>query len=124
MEVKFKNDYSYSITKYSKDTFEGNLEDGIKQFIDWVMEDTFESEDDLKDTFEEYIRDNADLVPDFSNTPGDIELDDYSIKFEITNWEEIFPLLAYLVVSPPVLTCCDKAPKGSNFCPTCGKSLK
>jgi hypothetical protein len=88
------------------------------------MDDTYESEDDLKESFEEYIRNNMDLIPDFRNTSGDIEVDDYSIKFELTNWEEILPSLIHLVVIPPVLTCCDKAPKGSNYCPTCGKFLK
>lgn len=120
METKFKNEYTVEIQKYSTETYEHFSEDGIEDFLAYFDGDTFDSDEELAEAFSEYIRDNEQICPE----PGEnTNIDDYSTNFEITNWNDIFPLLKHMVEIPAPRTCCDDAPRHANFCPTCGKPI-
>jgi hypothetical protein len=121
MEVKFSNQYSITTTKYSVETYEHTSYDLLEDFLKWVEGDTYESEDELREVFEDHIKDNYDIVPNFQTS--EVEVETWSMNFKLLNWHDIFPLISYLVVIPKELTCCDRAPKLANFCPTCSKSI-
>lgn len=121
MEVKIKNTYTVYVEKCEQRTFENIFDDVIYDYVEWLDEDTLPSEDALKEDFAEYIRDNCAIVPNFLGT--DEELDEYSLELTILNWDEVFPKLSHLIVTPKPETCCDKAPCGANYCPTCGNKL-
>jgi hypothetical protein len=121
MEVKFKNDYLVIITTYATETYEHTDDTILEDFINCVNGDRCNDEDCLRGAFEEYIRDYCDTVP--VNIPSNKEIEDYCINFELKNWDEIYPIISYMVEAPKEVTCCDKAPFGANFCPACGNQL-
>lgn len=119
MNVNIENDYTVLVSKYEDRTYTESLETVIEDYK-WSREgDTFETDDHLREDFEDYVRDYFELP----SCNGSEEIEDYCTDFRIMNWEEILPELAYFIVPTPVKTCCDKAPKDSRYCNTCGNKL-
>ena len=76
MNVKIENEYVVLVSKYESRTFTDSFENVIKDYREWLNEDTLESEEALRADFIEYIVDNCEIIPE--NFGPDVELYEYS----------------------------------------------
>jgi hypothetical protein len=122
MKIEIENYYSVEIQKWEDRVhYKSFGENILHEFRDWTFHITIPDEAELQMAFTEFLSENYDLVPE---EVGDGEsIDHYSTELNILNWDQILPLLNDLIVTPKEISCCEKAPYGSNYCPTCGTQL-
>jgi hypothetical protein len=109
----------YTIEYYlDKKSYEGKVKDleGLKTYLEECG--NFTHSGYLEEEIYEYLwqKDPEELVD-----PIDKEIINSVDGIDISNMEELVEQFRYLIREP---ICCDQAPWGSRYCPTCGKKLK
>lgn len=116
MEFRLKANYDIIIEERREDTFVQEIDE--KDLIEYIAEyGPYIREDELRDSINDYI-DGISYDPRLKNNE---EMSSYSPELTLLNMDQIVSRLSYLIVPD---SCCMKAPRYANYCPTCGKSLK
>lgn len=117
MELKFESEY-YVYTQTYKGVW--TMDDKFLKEVEEYLEGyEIVREEDILEAINETISE-TDHYKHFIN-PKDMDTLDYLDDVEISNPKELVRFFGKLLKD---VTCCNKAPYGANFCPTCGKKIK
>jgi len=120
MTALVKVESNVEIKTFETRTYTKDL-DILDYFREGYLEGDFHSEKSLKETFEEFITyTSKDIIPHLGSNEEIEEV----ISVQILNWDEIYPILSYLIVVPEVPErnqCCKNYEKMKfYYCPLCG----
>ena len=119
MNIKFKSDYTALLSVNR--SIENNIGITEQNIINFVGDAVPESKEDLLEILEEFIsEEHYDLL--HQEEGSEFTIDEFNQNnFEILNADEVYENFKYLIIET---SCCDRASRHANYCPTCGKKLK